>query len=83
MRLVQGRMFDAFGTVSSSITPVSISRRSSLCSGGQSHDDADKKLDEHFVKIGRLTVDCLEAWEVFGGFQISVMVVTGYLPCRE
>ena len=61
-------MFDAFGTVSSSITPVSISRRSSVRSGGQSQDDADRKLVEHFVKIDTRIVDCFEAGQVFGGF---------------
>ena len=68
-------MFDAFGTISSSIAAVSISRRGGLCSGGQSQHDADRKLGEHVVKVDTLTVNCLKAWEVIGGFQINVMFV--------
>ena len=71
------RMLDAF--ISSSITTISIPRRSSLGSSGQSQEDADGKLGEHFVKAGRRTVDCLIAWYVFGGFQIKLMFVAVYL----
>ena len=54
------RVLDAFGTVSSSVTPVAISRRSSLCGGGQSQDGADRKFGEHLVKAGTRTVDRLK-----------------------
>ena len=58
-------MFDAFGTVSSSIAPVSV-RRSGLRSGGQSQGEADRMLGEHVVKVDTLTVNCLKSWEFFG-----------------